>query len=260
MSLSQFIRDNTNDGTDIAGVLIDVMNGRIDGAKVNHRLAAARLLTIYGYGNVDDFTNTNTPEVSDRKWAKRVRASIGPDLTTLIKLMTDDGQKMVMFLIDVMEGRAEGANVGHRVLAAKELLNRGFGKTRSRNLPKPPGSTRHSRSSHKTHQRVTYPRSLESVRPEPVEGRSAPPAQTVVMDEPEPPTSGVTPIYMDSEPFYLDSDLLMTFDGCQDPNFDPYRAIHDEEYARTYSACPDPECEVHGQPKELDFDPNDYHY
>ena len=84
------------------------------------------------------------------------------------------------------------------------------------------------------------------------------------MDEPEPqpesPTSGVAPIYIDSEPFYLDSDLLMAFDGCEDPNFDPYRAIHDEEYARTYSDCPDPECEVHGQPKEFDFDPNDYHY
>ncbi len=30
MSLSQFIRDNTNDGRNIASVLIDVMEGRLD--------------------------------------------------------------------------------------------------------------------------------------------------------------------------------------------------------------------------------------
>ena len=51
-----------------------------------------------------------------------------------------------MFLIDVMEGRAEGANVGHRVSAAKELLNRAFGKSQSRDLPKPPGSKASTRS------------------------------------------------------------------------------------------------------------------
>ena len=49
MSLSQYIRDNTNDGHNIARLLIDVMEGRID----NTRLTAARLLTIYGYGDVD---------------------------------------------------------------------------------------------------------------------------------------------------------------------------------------------------------------
>ena len=49
MSLAQFIRDNTNDGTGIASVLIDVMNDRIDRCMISHRLTAARLLIIYGH-------------------------------------------------------------------------------------------------------------------------------------------------------------------------------------------------------------------
>ena len=59
---------------------------------------------------------------------------------------TNDGRSIARLLIYVMEGRAEGANVGHRVSAAKELLNRAFGKSQSRDLPKPPGSKASTRS------------------------------------------------------------------------------------------------------------------
>ena len=264
MSLSQFIRDNTNDGRDMAGVLIDVMNGRIDGTKVGHRLTAARLLIIYGYDDADDFIADNAPITSETDPDDKVWGAIDPALTRLIRSKTDDGHAICLFLIEIMQGKVEGANVGHRVSAARELLNRGFGRYQSRPLPKPPGSTPARRSTHKTHQRVASSRSPASVRPEPVEERSVPPTQTAVLDEPEQQpefrTRGVEPIYIDSEPFYLESELVMTYEGCEDPNFDPYRAIHDEEYARTYTGCPDPECEVHGQPKEFDFDPNDHHY
>ena len=296
MSLSQFIRDNTNGGADIAGVLIDVMNGRIDGTKVSHRLTAARLLTIYGYGDVDDFTDANAPVSSRTVRDDRVWVIVDSDLTRLIKTNTDDGHAVCLFLIEVMYGKVEGANVGHRLSAAKELLNRGFGKIRNSDLPKLPGSKTPRRSTtgkHRKHvmppeavdfearlaERVAainpdlYPdtettqtgpthQPVASVRPEPsrrelVEGQSARSTETATLDEPEPqPDHSVSGV----EPIYLDSDLLMAFDGCEDPNFDPYRAIHDSEYARTYSACPDPECEVHGNPPEFDFDPNDYHY
>ena len=49
----------------MAGVLIDVMNGRIDGTKVGHRLTAARLLIIYGYDDADDFIADNAPITSE---------------------------------------------------------------------------------------------------------------------------------------------------------------------------------------------------
>ena len=47
MSIPQFITDSTDDGRDIIRFLIDVMNDDLDGARLNHRLAAARLLVIY---------------------------------------------------------------------------------------------------------------------------------------------------------------------------------------------------------------------
>ena len=154
MPLSQFIRDKTNDGTDIAAVLIDVLNGRFEGTKVGHRLSAARLLTIYGHEDADDFIANNTPEVSDKEWGQRVQVEIDPGLSSLIKQKSNDGRDICLFLIDVVKGEIEGINVGHRVWAVKELLNRAYGKSQSRPLPKPPGSTGRRGSTRKTHQRV----------------------------------------------------------------------------------------------------------
>ena len=253
MSLSQYIRDNTNDGTDIAGILIDVMNGRIDGASVSHRLTAARLLTIYGYGDVDDFTDASTSNVSDRKWARRVRVSIGTDLTRLIKANTDDGQAVVMFLIDIMEGRAEGANVEHRISAAKELLNRAFGKSRSRNLPKPPGPSTPRRSIASKRREHAIPPEVvafearlaervaaASVHPEPVEGRTDPPTQTAVQSEPTHQPVAPQPV----RPELVEGQSASPIETL---------ALDEPE--------PQPDHSISGgQPKEFDFDPNDYHY
>ena len=47
---------------------------------------------------------------------------------------------------------------------------------------------------------------------------------------------------------------------CDAPDFDPYLAALDEDYFKSYTGCKDPECEVHGDPPEIDFDPNDFHY
>ena len=196
----------------MAGILIDVMNGRIDGAKISHRLTAARLLIIYGYDDADDFIADNIPITSTADHDDRVWVIIDPDLAKLIRSKTDDGRAMCLFLIEVMQGKVEGINVGHRVSAARELLNRGFGRYQSRPLPKPPGSSAPRRSNHKTHQRVASSRSPAPVRTriesgagsEPVEGRSVLSNETVTLDEPESqieesPASVVKPIYIDSE-------------------------------------------------------------
>ena len=258
MSLSQFIRDRTNDGTDIATVLIDVLNGRFDGTKISHRLTAARLLTIYGHEDADDFIADNTHDVPDEKWGKRVLVEIDPRLSSLIKQKSNGGRDICLFLIDVVKGEVEGIKVGHRVWAAKELLNRAYGKSQGRPLPKPLGSTGSRRSTHKTHQRVPST-STQDVAP-------ATAANTAVLDEPE------------QQPDYVDSRINVTreeidfwsevydspgyefMEECQHPDFDPYRATIDEEYFRSFTACQDSECEVHGSPLEFDFDPNDYHY
>ena len=257
MSLSKFIRDNTDEGHNIARVLIDVMEGRLDGCKISHRLTAARLLTIYGNDDAPDFIADNAPDTPESERGDKIWVNIDPGLLTLVKTRTDDGRVLCLFLIDVMEGRVAKANVGHRVSAAKELLNRAFGKSRSRDLPRLPGSNSPKRSAHKTHQRVasTQTQAVDTV----------PAASTAVLTEPEqqaePATSGSEPtIYIDSDdPLYLNEDILEWFEMCDDPEFDPYEATRNEHYAQSYTGCPNPKCEVHGEPDEIEFDPKDFH-
>ena len=259
MSLSQYIRDNTSDCTEVADVLIDVMKGRLDGTKINHRLTAARLLTIYGHEDADDFITDNTPEVSDKEWGQKVLVEIDPGLSSLIKQKSNGGRDICLFLIDVVKGDVEGIKVGHRVWAAKELLNRAYGKYQSRPLPKPPGSTGRRPSSHKTHQRVPST-PTQDLAP-------APAASTAVLDEPEQHSDyeidsriNVTREEIDYWSAVYDSPGYEFMEECQHPDCDPYTATIDEEYFRSFTACQDPDCEVHGSPLEIYLDPNDYHY
>ena len=258
MSLSQFIRDKTNGVTDIATVLIDVLNGRFDGTKVGHRLSAARLLTIYGHEDADDFIADNTPVTSRTDPDDKVWVIIDPDLIRLIRFKTDDGRAMCLFLIEVMEGKAEGAKVGHRVSAARELLNRGFGRYQSRPLPKSPGSTGRRSPSHKTHQRVP------SAPTQPV--AAVPATSAVLLEEPEQQSDYEIDPRIDVArdiDYWLDmydSPRYEFMNECEHPDFDPYAATIDEEYFQSFTDCQDSECEVHGSPPEVDLDPNDYHY
>ena len=51
-----------------------------------------------------------------------------PTLPDLIRRETDDGLIAVRFLVDLMDARIEGAKITDRLAAARELLDRGFGK------------------------------------------------------------------------------------------------------------------------------------
>ena len=258
MSLSQYIRENTDDGRNIARVLINVMEGRLDGTRISHRLTAARLLTIYGYDDAPDFIADNTPDQPEKESGRRIWLEIDPGLQTLIKARTDDGRVICMFLIDVVEGRMEGIHVGHRVSAARELLSRAFGKSPGRSLPKPSGSNATRRQPHKTHQRVPST-PTQAVTP-------APAASAVVLDEPEQQSDSDTSRRIDianDVDYWLDiydSPRYELMSECEHPDFDPYAATIDEEYFKSFTDCQNPECEVHGDPPEIDFDPNDHHY
>ena len=258
MSLSQYIRDNTNDGRNIASVLIDVMEGRLAGAKISHRLTAARLLTIYGYEDAPDFIADNTPDTSQTESGRKIWLSIDPGLKTLIKARTDDGRVICMFLIDVMEGRAEGANVGHRVSAAKELLNRAFGKSQSRDLPKPPGSKASTRSTGMTRRKhaITPEAAAAEARVDArvATGRPAPYSDTGT-------TQAESTHQLDPEANGdFDPDVYRAASRCIDPNFDPMRAASDDDYFWNYDGCDNIRCPSHGDPEDPDFNPKGYHY
>lgn len=276
MSIATFIRDKTDDGRNIVRFLIDVMDGDIQGCTLSHRLAAARLLTVYGHKDAPDFIDDNTPDRDETKNGRRIWGEIDEVLRALIKDRTDDGRVICLFLIDVMEGKCEGAHVGHRVSAARELLNRAFGKTPSRPLPKTKGSNTPRRSTQKprrkkpqtpeaaafearVQERIAASSAAKaepqpdapapaSVHPEPVEGRSIPPTQS----EPTQPE-------FDDD---LSARIFRASSRCIDPNFDPMRYATDDEYFWNYDGCDDIRCPYHGDPEDPDFyeDPNDHHY
>ncbi len=265
MTLSEYILENTDDGIDIAAVLIDVMNGFIRGVRPSHRLTAARLLTIYGFQDARDFIDDNVPQSSGetQQWVIS-----DPELARLIRARTNDGQEMCLFLIDVMWGKVEGLRIGHRVSAARELLDRAFGRNRSIPLPNPPHETAPRgtipRADQQTESAPVSPERVEgqpessSVRPELVEGQlvesqSVPPTQTQVVAEPEHQQDPET------NPNF-NPDIYRAASRCIDPNFDPMRAASDDDYWSNYDGCDNISCPYHGDPEDPDFDPNAHHY
>ncbi|MCE2458329.1 MAG: hypothetical protein J4G14_11025, partial [Dehalococcoidia bacterium] len=97
MSIARIIKDNTDDGRNIVRFLIDVMDDSIDGATLSHRLAAARLLTVYGQADADDFIDDNTPEKDDTNNGRKIWLEIDEGLRTLINARTDNGRVICMF-------------------------------------------------------------------------------------------------------------------------------------------------------------------
>ena len=255
MTIATFIRDNTDDARNIVRFLIDVMNGEIKGCSLSHRLTAARLLTVYGsesavagQDDAPDFIADNTPDASETESGRKIWFSIDPGLTALVKARTDDGRVICMFLIDVMEGRVEGIHVGHRVSAAKELLNRAFGKSPSRSLPR----TSRPAAPHRPNQKKQW--TPERARVQAVV--TAPAAPTTVLDEPEQQAEPEAPEANNA----FDPEVYRAASKCIDPNFDPVLAATSDEYLWNYDGCQDLKCVFHGEPDESEFDPEDFYY
>ena len=141
MSLAQLVQSNTKDGHTIIDFLINVMHGRLNNFKPCHRLSAARMLIIYGHQDASDFISDNSPADPFTRPATRRTlriAGVNPELARLVKSQTDGGRTIIDFIVAVMEGRIREARPHHRMAAARDLLERGFGKCPRRSLPRPP--------------------------------------------------------------------------------------------------------------------------
>ena len=271
MTLSEYILENTDDGLDMARLLIDVMNGFIRGVKLSHRLTAARLLTIYGFQDARDFIDDNTLNPSDqgRQWVIS-----DPELARLIRARTNDGQEMCDFLIDVMWGKVERTRVGHRVSAARELLNRAFGRSQDIPLPNPPRVTAPRGTIKRTDQQVEsdHTEPVATTPPTASADDSANSPGTAVLTEtdqqvesvsvrPEPSRREPVEGQPDPETFdKFDSKLYKAASKCIDPNFDPIREVTDNDYFLNYDGCENISCPYHGDPEDPDYDPNAQHY
>ena len=131
MTLSRIIKLRTDNGRSIIDFLIAVMNDRYEDFRICHRLQAARLLTTYGNEDAPNFIADNTPGRSDRHktLGSTHHTKFDTELAKVIREDTDDGRSIARFLVNVMEGELRTFKPHHRMSAARELLDRGFGRS-----------------------------------------------------------------------------------------------------------------------------------
>ena len=180
MTLSQIIKLRTNNGRTVADFLIDVMQDRYKDFRICHRLQAARLLTTYGNEDAHDFIADNTadPSSNTRKRKPRRPTRFDTELARIIREDTDDGRSIARFLVNVMEGEFTSFRPHHRMSAARELLDRGFGKSARKETPTPVVPAEAGTQRRQGREALTPgnpeptkgPEPVPTVHPEPVEG------------------------------------------------------------------------------------------
>ena len=153
-TLADIVREKTDDGRRIIDFFLDVMEDRVEGAELCHRIDAAKQLVKYGskdaarfiarYRGVPCGHSTrgrrvpadpcsgaeDTPVVATLDASSpltqdflTVLSAVDEDLMVrLIRAQTVDGGTIIDFLDDVMQDRNEGFKCHHRIAAAKELI------------------------------------------------------------------------------------------------------------------------------------------
>ena len=150
-TLADIVREKTDDGRRIIDFFIDVMEDRVDGADLCHRMDAAKELKRHKSGAAARFiarysgvpcrhilrrrprdpnhsdgadataSSMEVPAPFSNNLASVLSAVDGPLMTTLVRAQTAHGDTIVEFLDDVMQNRIDGFRPHHRIAAAKEL-------------------------------------------------------------------------------------------------------------------------------------------
>ncbi len=155
-ALQQKIANLTNDGETIAMFLVDTLQSDSYAIKTCHKLDAARMLSKYGFaqveGNVIPFDPTgdepstdNSELITDNsKLTPTLRDIVAYPIARYIRDRTNDGETLVEALCDIIHDdgeydsqAAQGFGYGgvrlpakphHKLAAASELLRRAFGE------------------------------------------------------------------------------------------------------------------------------------
>ena len=125
--IAEIVREKTNDGQLIVDFLIDMVQGKMEGATYWHRLEATRQLEKLGLELPQAVKRAISPPANGPKPSRATGNSRQNDeLADIIKEETDHGRDIVRFLVDVMQGNLDGFKPRHRLAASNELLKRGF--------------------------------------------------------------------------------------------------------------------------------------
>ena len=150
-TLADIVREKTDDGRRIIDFFLDVMEARVEGAELCHRIDTAKQLVKYGskdaarfiarYRDVSCGHSTrgrrdpaDPCSTADAAGQENAPAPFSEDLLTvlsavdedllarLVRAQTADGGTVIEFLDDVMQDRVDGFKPHHRIAAAKELI------------------------------------------------------------------------------------------------------------------------------------------
>ena len=150
-TLADIVREKTDDGRRIIDFFLDVMEARVEGAELCHRIDTAKQLVKYGSkdaarfiaryrdvscghstrGRRDPADPCSTADAAGQENAPgpftedllTVLSAVDEDLLArLVRAQTADGFTVVEFLDDVMQDRVDGFKPHHRIAAAKELI------------------------------------------------------------------------------------------------------------------------------------------
>ena len=150
-TLANIVREKTDDGRRIIDFFLDVMEDKIDGAELCHRMDAARQLEkhkskaaakfLAKYRGVscghstggrpnpaapcfgEDATRRENAPAPFTQDLLTVLSAVDEDLMArLVRAQTADGSTVIEFLDDVMQDRNDGFRPHHRIAAAKELI------------------------------------------------------------------------------------------------------------------------------------------
>ena len=127
--LSHIVAQETQDGRLIVRFLASAMNGQLSDFQPCHRLDAARLLVKLGFAPAPPAAPAPPPHPVNRRSPPESPGSdhrLRCELARIVREETGQGRVAVRFLVSVMQGELPDFKPGHRLSAAKELLQRGF--------------------------------------------------------------------------------------------------------------------------------------
>ena len=124
-SFRQKILEKTEGGDLVIGFLISAVKGEFDDFKPCHKLEAVRLLEKFTGVRANAFIDSPDPQPPtrrERRDSRRADRRVSSEIAQIAQEKTDNGDLIIDFLIQAMQGELKDFRACHRMSASRELL------------------------------------------------------------------------------------------------------------------------------------------
>ena len=125
-SFRQMALEKTDNGGIILDFLVSAVKGEFPDFKPNHKLEAVRLLEKFAGVKAKayiDNIDMQPPTRRERRDARRADRRISSEIAQIAQEKTDNGDLIIDFLIQAMQGELQDFRACHRMSASRELLH-----------------------------------------------------------------------------------------------------------------------------------------